>query len=622
MGDLERSTERADRLRTGTYQTARDRFSQTMESAIERAERRRLEREKAKAEAALAAQQAAAVERRDKKQNLYETGRANQNANISANAAAQQNAYATQRDQFQQQGTLKRDDLQNRFTSQRDKQQALDQQRRDERQFGYSTQENAQQQANTLERDAFQNQYATQRDQTQFGQQLQRDFTQFGLDSRRQDQQQQNTLERDVMQGGIQAQRDNRMNQFDTQRDVRQNQFQTERDVRQDRFQTQGDIRQQQFQQQNLTQRETADIRDKWNDRVQQARSAGFEFSPAQQKEMKEMEASFLKNVLNNRDLDESTRQGAMLQYQQKLSAFLPQDKVVSGKDQLAQRIQFDDRLPGVPFMMGVDAKGNPTFEPLGTGGGGQDPQKAQEAERKAAEKQAVELRTMKRDRDKLFQQTHREVINEIDADSNKVFTDPDAIDKEVMNRLAADEIYYVESGLPPHDLFRASAEKEQQKAGKYKNAQQNPQGPPQTQANPYRSETMDSASAAAQDPVNLWRQKIQRPVQSQMPVTNQQQPASALPAPSSSPSIKTSSNIDDQLKKTAQDGDREANVALDIIKRVIAKGGPPKEGSQELADVIAAYRILAEKGISIDDLKKPQTRPSTYDKDYVFPGM
>ena len=497
MGDLEQSIGRAERLRSSRYETARDRFSATMESAIERAERRRLEREKAKAEAALAAQQAAALERRDKKQNLYETGSINQRANIAAGQAAMDFQNTMRRDKQQQQGTLARDAFQNQFTSQRDKQQAMDQQRRDERQFGYATQQAEQQHGNTLERDAFQNQYATQRDQTQFGQQLQRDFTQFGLDSRRQDQQQRNTLERDFMQGGIQADRDNRLNEFDTQRDVRQ-----------DRFRTQDDLRQQQFQQQNMYQRETADVAAKWQEQIQQARNAGLDFSPAQKKEMAELDTAFRKNVLNG-DLDEGTKQRAMLLHQKKLSAIIPTEQVQHPQQTFEQSIVVDQET-GQKFIVTQDPNGRARYEPIGMGSG-EDPQ--MKAQAQAAEKQAAAMQKATFDRqtkfmdmvDKLEQQT--KVVND---EVVPVFSSRQEAVREAMNRFAPMEKIYRQQGLPPMVEYEAEANQLRQ-------AQENPQGPPQTRVNPYRSEAMSAAAAAAKPPVLSSRSPIPPQISKQL---------------------------------------------------------------------------------------------------------
>jgi hypothetical protein len=430
------------------YQTARKQFSDAVQQGIDRRAARKAAEDKAKHEAALRAQEAALQARRDKQLHLYDMVGTAQRGNISANAAAQGHGYNLQRDALQEKGVLKRDKLQNQFTSQRDQELARIQAQEDARRFGYSTKENEQQFGQQWQRDNLQQQHTLERDRLQQGNTLQRDELQFGYDTRRQDQQQDHTLERDYTQSQIQGQRDNRLNMFDTLRDQRQ----------------------QGYTQENMYQREAADISARWQEQVQQARNAGLDFSQRQQQEMKELDASFRKNVING-DYPESLKQQAMVEHQKKLAAIVPEERVQHPQEGLNQSVMFHEPT-GTWFMMGRDSRGNPTYEPLGSQSGqGDDKQAAQ---------QAAEIRDAKFARDKEFMKLVRERQMETDADGVLVYPDREAAIKAAMDEFAPMEANYREEyKLPPLWAFQKEADEIRAKQGQQ-------QAPPQTFVNPY----------------------------------------------------------------------------------------------------------------------------------------
>jgi len=358
--------------------SSRDRYMASLQASIERREKRRAAENEAGNRSALSAQEAAQQARRDKQQQLYEQANTGQRAYYAANDAADDFVRAQKLNKDQQKAVRRRDELQNSALMQRDSQQARDQRIRDKQQFGYKTQENDQQFGQQVYRDQLQHGNTMQRDQMQHGNTLERDYTQFGLDTRRADQQQRNTLERDYTQFGM-----------DTERDQMQNEFQSQRDNRLNMFDVNRDARQQQDQQENQAQRETADVAARWNEQVQQARNMGMDFSEQQKKEMKDLDKAFRKNVLNG-DLDPALKQQAMLQHQKRLSEFIPDERVQNPQEGLNQSVMFHEPT-GTWFMQGRDSRGFPTFEPLGTGDGGQVEQQQmqmQEKERQLAEKQ------------------------------------------------------------------------------------------------------------------------------------------------------------------------------------------------------------------------------------------
>jgi hypothetical protein len=425
---------------------------------LEESAKRRAAADAAAREAAMEQQKNNAQLKRDKLQQQFEQANTAQRANISSGLAAQDNQYATQRDQSQYKRMMARDESQQRYMTQRDRQQALEQQQRDE-----------------------------------------------------------------LLQG---------------------------------------------FTRQNMAQRETADVAARWNEQVMQARNAGLDFSPRQQQEMKQLDATFRKNVLNG-NLTEDLKQQAMLLHQKQLSAIIPEDKVQKPEDQLKQSLHFDERLPGVPFLMGRDSQGNPTFEPLPLGGGSTGGKRQADPEQQAAERRKMVL-----EREKALQKLHREITQEVDSEANPIKRSPQEIDNEVMKRFAADEVFYVESGLPPHELYQLKAKQDQQK--------QQEQQQPQTQVNP-------------------WRQKL----------SGQQSPSGLpeMPKPKMPVSV-TTSDIDARVSEMETGGDAESAAALRAIKEIAAKhGGSPPSGSEDKMIFDEAAAFLRAKGVSLQTNIKPPIR-------------
>lgn len=451
-GDLELQTERSGRLRAGSsYDKAIDRYAAARKARAEAEERRRLAEAQARQEAMLQGQQLAAQARRQEQEHAYGMQSTAQRANINADAANMDHVYTTQRDQSQQKGIQKRDQLLAGYDKETERRKALDQQIRDQRQFGFQTDENNQKFGQQLKRDEVQQQYSTQSEQQQHYNTLDRDASQFGFDTQRENQQQGHTLQRDAMQFGQQMQRDEYQNQYSMQRDEQQ----------------------QQYAQQNMYQRETADIAARWNEQVQTARNSGLDFSPRQQQEMKELDAAFRKNVMNS-DLDEGLKQQAMLMHQKKLAAIIPEDKVQDPKAGLDQSVIFHEPT-GTWFMQGRDSRGNPTYEPLGTGGGGgPDPAKEQAAQKKEQQQQAEKIRKAMFDREDRWDALINDISTRLNADETGPLYDsktPEGqaeIEKQARKEFASKEKYYRDlDNLPPHDSFQREADAERQKMEK-----------------------------------------------------------------------------------------------------------------------------------------------------------
>lgn len=478
--DLELQAGQANRMRSLTgYDQALERYYAARKARAEAEERRRLAEAQARQETALQNQQLAAQSQRQQQEQAYTMQNTAQRANINADAANMDHVYTTQRDQLQQKGIQKRDQLQAGYDKEAERRKALDQQIRDQRMFGFQTQENDQQFGHQIRRDELQHGNTMRRDQQQQYNTLERDASQFGYSTLENRQQQRNTLERDAMQHGNQLQRDELQNDYAMQRDELQYGSQFERDKMQ-----------QQFEQQNMYQRETADIAANWNEQVQQARNAGMDFSPRQQQEMKELDAAFRKNVMNS-DLDQGLKQQAMLLHQKKLAAIIPEEKVRNPQESFEQSIVRDPET-GEKFMVIRDPKGFDRYEPIGTG---QPDQAKQIAEQ---QKKASEQRKMILDREKDFQKLHREIKDEQDPDTlEKIYKTPEEVDEEALRRFAADERYYTDSGLPPHEMYQLKAKKDEQKKNRelenWKKqphkfvGPQTPGATPQATENPYR---------------------------------------------------------------------------------------------------------------------------------------
>lgn len=473
-GDLELQTERSGRLRAGSsYDKAIDRYAAARKARAEAEERRRLAEAQARQEAMLQSQQLAAQARRQEQEHAYGMQSTAQRANINADAANMDHLYSSQQMTQQQKGLLKRDEFQGKLTTERDRRQALDQQIRDTRQFGFQTDENNQKFGQQLKRDEVQQQYATQSDQQQHYNMLDRDASQFGFDTQRENQQQGHTLQRDAMQFGQQIQRDELQNGYSMER------------AQQD----------QQFTQQNMYQRETADIAARWQENIQTARNAGLDFSPRQQQEMKELDESFRKNVMNS-DLDEGLKQQAMLMHQKKLAAIIPNEKIVTPEQEIQQQFYEDPRMG---MMRRTVSQHGAVWEPLGLGsGGGPDPAKEQAAQQKEQQQQAEKIRKAMFDREDRWDALINDISTRTNADNEPLYTDPNEIEKIARKEFASKEKYYRElDGLDPHHSYQREAEEELQKKQadleawkKQPHKFVGPQTPgttPQATENPYR---------------------------------------------------------------------------------------------------------------------------------------
>lgn len=431
---------------------------------IEENNKRRAAAEAAAREAELEQQKINAQAQRDKRLQKYEQANTGQRAAYAADAALSQYGYNSKLEDQQQKGQLRRDDIKNRFEAAQARQQALEQEMRDRRQFGFSQEENASQFRNTLQRDALQHGYTQERDRFQTDAQRERDAAQFGYSTLRDDQ-----------QFGQQLRRDELQNEFAAQGDQRQQQFTLRRDELQNEFATQADQRQQGYTQQNMYQREAADISARWQEQVAQAKNAGYDYSPQQRKEMQDMETSFRKNVLNG-PWPEDVKMRASVEYQRKLSAFVPNERVQDPQAMLQQSVLFDERN-GTWFRMSPDSKGRPSFDPITGGSGGED--KQVQMQQKQAEQQQKQMEQKQQQQQKaLFEREDKfsDIVNELsmqsDADGNLIYgkrdakgnvigVDRQAVLKEAMRRFDPYEKHYRDVyGLPPLGPYQAEADR------------------------------------------------------------------------------------------------------------------------------------------------------------------
>lgn len=570
--DLELQVERSSRLRSGSsYEKAIDRYAAARKARTEAEERRRLEEAQARHEAAMQGQKLSAEARSQSQDRDASIQASAQRAAVAADAAAMDNRYTTQRDQLQQKGIQKRDQLQAGYDKESERRKALDQQIRDTRMFEFNTAENDQKFGQQIRRDELQHGFSTERDQQQHYNTLDRDASQFGYSTLENRQQQRDTLERDAFQHQNQLQRDELQNDYSLQAEELQYGNQFERDKYQ-----------QQYEQQNMYQREAADIRATWQQQVQQAQKAGLDFSPRQQQQMKELDAAFRKHVLNNPTLPEGLKQQAMVQYQQKMAAFVPEDKVVTPEQEIGQ--QFYEH-PSLGLMnRTLDSKGNPVWQPIGAGGGQQpDPAKIQAEQQKEAER----INKLTLDRHLKFNETLREVRDEIDPTTlKKIYATPEAIDAEVMKRFAPQEEYYTRSNLPPHEMYQLQARKDQEKQQKELQKQQRAE-----QKRQQTSQYDVQRNTAITPPVNPYKQKLES---LQKPTTQ----STTVPV--------SSVNIDDTLKQAMDAGDQESASALQAIKEIVTKfNGPPPEGSPEFDALMRARIFLKQKGRDLS--RKPE---------------
>lgn len=567
------------------YQNARSSFSATMQASIERAERRRLEKERAKQEAALEAQRAAALARRDEKQNLYDRMNANHRANIALGAANADFQYQQKLNDQQRRSVRQRDTLQNDFETQQNRQKNRDLRERDERQFGYTTAENDQQFGQQLERDYRQQGYTLDRDAFQQQNTLQRDAVQFGLDSRRQDQQQRQTLQRDAFQSGIQRDRDQRLNQFDTERDIRQNEFQGQRDNRLNMFDSQRDFRRQQAESQNMYQREAADVSTKWQEQVQQAKAAGLDFSPQQQQKMKQMDAVFREKVING-NMDEGLKQRAYLEHARAKAAIIPEDKISTPDQEIAS--QFYEHPKYGVLKRTIDRNNNASWEPLGMDGGMGDQSGQMKAQMQAEQKQTDAQTKAEFERQERFQDVVESIRMEENAMGEPLYTDDKVILKKAMDRFAPMEhLYRSRHKLPPLEPFLQEADQvRQQQMQQQTTPQPKPPGvnPFKPQANGQRAAGMaDSLAARSGDDI-----AAKTPILSTKP----------LPKPITEKLMKLPGG--DQLVKLREKhqsnsmNDQKVKYAVDIMVESMMANDTSHP------DLIQAMEILAKAGITL----------------------
>jgi hypothetical protein len=421
----------------------------------------------------------------------------------------------------------------------------------------------AQQQAAQARRDEIQQMYGQQNAAYRAGLDSAAMEQQFGYSTQRDEQQSKAQQERDALQFG-----------YSTQRDQQQSRDQMLRDKTQFGYSTQRDAQQQQYTQQNMYQRETADVSARWQEQIQKARNNGLDFSEKQQAEMKQLDETFRKNVLNG-PFDEGLKQQAMLEHQKKLAAIVPNQKIQNPIDGLKQNVIQDDRT-GVWFSVGRDSNGYPTYEPLGggSGGGGKAPD---------PEKLAEQKRKMTLEREHNLQKLDEKLRNEIDPETDtRKFKTQEEIDKEKMRIFAADELFYTDSGLPPHEMYQLHARREEAKQQAEQKKQQERAGRSQYDLPPDRGQQMPP------------RQPMPTPAQSQQP------PAPVKQGPVSA------TNLDSKLATAQYEGDQDTATALEAVKLITAKyNGAPPVGTQEFNDLIEAYRILRSKGVSIETPKK-----------------
>lgn len=391
-----------------------------------------------------------------------------------------------------------------------------------------------------------------------------------GLDSAAMEQQFGYSTQRDEQQSKAQQERDALQFGYSTQRDQQQSRDQLLRDKTQFGYSTQRDAQQQQYTQQNMYQRETADVSARWQEQIQQARNNGLDFSEKQQAEMKQLDEAFRKNVLNG-PFDEGLKQQAMLEHQKKLAGIVPNQKIQNPIDGLKQNVIQDDRT-GVWFRVGRDSNGYPTYEPLSSGSGG-GAGKAPDPEKIAADQ-----RKMMRDREHDLQKLDEKLRNEIDPETDtRKFKTQEEIDKEKMRIFAADERFYTDSGLPPHEMYQLHARREEAKQ---------------------QAEQKKQKERAGRSQYDLAPDRNQQP---QMPQSGVAGPSQSPAAPQKQGPV-SATNLDSKLATAQYEGDQDTATALEAVKLITAKyGGAPPAGTQEFNDLIEAYRLLRSKGVSIE---------------------
>jgi hypothetical protein len=588
MGDLQRMHNRvAARTRPGSGDLP-ERFKRRLEAKA----RRQAAEEEAALKAALAQQQINAQRQRDKLLQDFQVQNTNQRAGISANQAAQDFGYRSKLTDQQQQGTLQRDELQNRFEAARQKRLAQEQEERDRRLFQFGQIENDQQFQNQMTRDAVQFDYTKDRDKFQQDATLKRDALQFGYGAIRDDQQFQNQITRDDFQQRNQLQRDRILNEFGTERDQLQQQNVLERDRLRNEFDVDADERRQGYTEENMYQREAADIAARWQEQVAQARNAGYDFSERQQKELREREAAFRKNVLNG-NLDDGLKKRAMVEYQKNISAIIPEQKVVTPQQTFEQSIVRDEET-GMKFMSIRDPKGFSRFEPLPMPGS-QGPDRQQQQFEREAQKMLFE-------RENEFEELVDRLATEIDpATELPKYKSRAEAEKAAMDRFARKELHYQDVyGLPPLAPYQRKADEQRMK---------------QEQAQQVGQEYGSRIQQMLQQKIQAQQQGQKAPSllnQMRQEVTGMENPGQQQPQQPTRITV-SSGDFDKTIGELSISGDRggeAAAAALQAVKDINAKhGGPPPDGSQEQQILFEALDFLYEMGIEIGPTSQPQKK-------------
>lgn len=600
--DLELARERAAMRGQPTYDERRASYLRTLEAAIERRNRQRLQEEQSRQQQGNARRDAATDATTAKRQQQYAAANMAQQAAIAADRDAADARYRQQLALQQQQADMR----QQQFDAKSQRQgQLLDiqaQTDRDKRQYAADLEQARQQaelqayrdvmqQQNTLERDAFQQQNL-----------LQRDATQFGMDVLRADQSQQNTMQRDYMQGALQAERDARLNQYDVQQRQDLAVQQQQRDnaaFLQSRIR---DREQQKFAAQSQFEQEAADIAAKWQAQVQQRKDAGLEFSASQQAQMQQMEQAFLENVVNA-DLPDDIKARANVQYQRRLSAIVPLEKVVTPEQEIAA--QFYEHPKYGLLQKTVGSNGMPQWDIVGTMGPGSGQEAAvarqQQATEKAAAAQQKALNDARLQRLQAFEQELKTRATEVTDPLTMTPKYPQTTEgqqrllRDAARAFAPKERYYQQHiGLEPLAL-----EDYQQAIG-------SPPPPPAAtapQARPtdaYRAQAQQQAAAAA-------LQQSAPPAQSRsaVPAATKAPAATAAPTATLRPAEQ---QLSQQMAMASQKNDTDALGALTRIAELSA-GGPPKLGSQEMKEMMMLQEMLREAGYALEPPPLKSTR-------------
>ncbi len=564
MGDLQGMRQRAGGI-DARYERARERLRQTQQASLDRRAKAKSEEEKLRLQRELAAQEIAAQKARDERQFGYDTSLTAQRGLQQADAAEQDFRHRTKLADQQQRGNLKRDALQQRFEAAQSRQKAFDALNQDQRRFQNQMQENEQQFGFQTQRDATQQGFALDKARLDQANTLQRDQLKFGIDTELEQQQHDNALQRDAFQGDIQSQRDTLLHQFDTEQMKMQ----------------------QQFQQQSAYQAEAADISARWQEQVQAAKLAGYEFSPAQQKEMADMEETFRKSVLNG-PYDEVLKQRALVEHQKKLAAIIPNQRVMSKQDDFESSRHFDEAT-GRFYRRVVGRGGQSEWEPEDIGSPTSSGSSLQDAQAKQAEKQQERQQKAWMEREDRFNElVDKLVMEENPTTGQPIYKDRQAAVKEAMNRFAQFEKHYREAfGLPALGAYaeEAKAVQAQQQA-----QQQNQK--PSKMVNPWQ-QMLDSLPQTS-------------PVQPAAPQKTYGMGKKAAPAKKTL----TSDTIDSQAERAAAANDTETAAALKAFKIITERfNGPPPEDSPEMQDMLQIIEYLRDRGIPIEGEKPKKKR-------------